>query len=120
MASCKNCVHFEICDGGSSIDEFMEQGTYTDGVEKECEYFKDHTRFVELPCGTEGWVYIINDDEEIEEVGVQYFMIDDNASIFPEKTIVGMDNGCEYYPKELFLTHKEAEKALKERGKNDT
>ena len=68
MASCKDCIHFEVCDSGSSIDEFMEHGTYTNGVEKECDTFKDRTRFVELPCKVGGTVYILNRANKPQEM----------------------------------------------------
>lgn len=60
MATCKECLHFEVCDGGSSIDEFMEQGTYTDGVENDCETFKDRNCIVELLCNVGDTVWLLD------------------------------------------------------------
>ena len=44
MATCKDCVHFEVCRG--EYAEGIEQLLTCDG----CEDFKDRSRFVELPC----------------------------------------------------------------------
>ena len=57
MASCKDCVHFEVCH------EFVKElaaarGLKLGSVEEisailqsdDCEQFKDRSRFVELPC----------------------------------------------------------------------
>ena len=39
--TCKDCLHFEVCDSGRHIGEYVEDdGAYTDGVEKECPMFK--------------------------------------------------------------------------------
>lgn len=43
MATCKDCVHFEVCRG--EYAEGIEQLLTCDG----CEDFKDRSRFVELP-----------------------------------------------------------------------
>ena len=41
MATCKNCLHFEVCDSGRHIGEYIEDdGIYSDGVENECPTFK--------------------------------------------------------------------------------
>lgn len=50
MATCKECLHFEVCDSGRHIGEYIESdGVYSEGVEKECVTFKDKTHFIELP-----------------------------------------------------------------------
>ena len=40
MASCKDCLHYEVCSA--------EKSCLPDYVN--CKYFKDRNRFVELPC----------------------------------------------------------------------
>lgn len=38
--TCKDCIHFEVCDSGRHIGEYIEDdGVYSDGVEKECPTF---------------------------------------------------------------------------------
>lgn len=35
--TCKDCFHFEVCDSGRHIGEYIEDdGIYSEGVEKEC------------------------------------------------------------------------------------
>lgn len=121
MASCKDCIHFEVCDSGSSIDEFMEHGTYTNGVEKECGTFKDRTRFVELTCKVGDTVYFATKDKfnsatideiTITENGLQFYWIQydksyETTEIWDDGTFSDKDIG-----KTVFLTRVEAEKAL--------
>ena len=53
MASCKDCVHVEVCCeknlhvavGMNIIPRFKYKR-----IEQECKHFKDRSRFVELPC----------------------------------------------------------------------
>ena len=48
--TCKDCIHFEVCDSGRHIGEYIESdGVYSEGVEKECVTFKDKSKFIELP-----------------------------------------------------------------------
>lgn len=39
MATCERCIHFEVCEGGKGIDAYIDDGKYTNGVEKECPMF---------------------------------------------------------------------------------
>lgn len=127
MASCKDCIHFEVCDSGSSIDEFMEHGTYTNGVEKECDTFKDRNRVVELPCKVGDTVYFATKDKfnsatideiTITENGLQFYWIQydksyETTEIWDDGTFSDKDIG-----KTVFLTLEAAEKALEEQDSN--
>ena len=47
MATCKECVHNNICN----IKQKYNHPKYAlQHIEKYCEYFKDRSRFIELPC----------------------------------------------------------------------
>ena len=47
--TCKDCIHFEVCDSGRHIGEYIEDdGVYTDGVEKECPTFKLDASVIDL------------------------------------------------------------------------
>ena len=47
--TCRNCIHFEVCDSGRHIGEYIEDdGVYTDGVEKECPTFKPDAGVIDL------------------------------------------------------------------------
>lgn len=52
MATCKNCFHFEVCDSGRHIGEYIEDdGIYSDGVEKSCPTFRDSADVAEVKHG---------------------------------------------------------------------
>ena len=58
--TCENCIHFEVCDSGRHIGEYIEDGgVYTDGVDRQCPYFRDKTRNIELPAAIGSTVYCI-------------------------------------------------------------
>ncbi len=44
--TCKDCFHFEVCDSGRHIGEYIDDdGIYSDGVEKECPTFKSKAAY---------------------------------------------------------------------------
>lgn len=50
--TCKDCLHFEVCDSGRHIGEHIDgDGIYSDSVEKECTTFKNKTDFVKVKRG---------------------------------------------------------------------
>ena len=122
MASCKDCMHEEVCSIFSSdLNE--------DGAEK-CVCFKDRNRFVELPCKVGDTMYILTNDSPtgIEESQVKKIELIKMQS----KTKIRLTVPCVYddwgsaqweigvndFGKTAFLTREEAEKALKERENN--
>ena len=122
MASCKDCMHEEVCSIFSSdLNE--------DGAEK-CVCFKDRNRFVELPCKVGDTMYILTNDSPtgIEESQVKKIELIKTQS----KTKIRLTVPCVYddwgsaqweigvndFGKTAFLTREEAEKALKERENN--
>ncbi len=39
--TCKDCIHFEVCDSGRHIGEYIDDDcVYTEGVENKCPAFK--------------------------------------------------------------------------------
>lgn len=58
--TCKDCIHFEVCDSGRHIGEYIEDdGVYQDGIEKQCVTFRDKESFIELPERIGTTVYCI-------------------------------------------------------------
>ncbi len=113
MASCKECIHFDRCKGLYKFDRLQK------AVSKGCSYFKDRSRFVELPCKVGDTVYFIlrsfDGKMRINPEKVCYFTIDANelrihttAGYFTERD---MNDG-------VFFTRERAEQVLKEREKN--
>ena len=46
--TCKDCIHYDVCKCvNSKVDEMYSN---RNGTQYGCGYFKDKSRFVELPC----------------------------------------------------------------------
>ena len=104
MATCKDCVHFEVCRG--EYAEGIEQLLTCDG----CEDF----RFVELPIKSGEKVFYFDTGGRIYETtvtqlvyGASGFLID--SDVIFNSNLIG---------KRFFLTREAAEQALKERENN--
>ena len=47
--TCKDCIHFEVCDSGRHIGEYIEDdGVYSEGVENDCASFKNKADYAEV------------------------------------------------------------------------
>ena len=122
MAACKDCLHFVVCEEvpTKSADD--------------CEFFKDRSRFVELPCKvgdsyfeieqycTERGYY--NEPRRTDTIDCEYCDVDgvcDRQYRITEKRFVSLIQIFEYKEKAAdkynrkFLTKEEAEQALRER-----
>ena len=122
MASCKDCMHYEFCCAGKlCLSDYVN-----------CKYFKDRNRFVELPCKLGERFYTIDrrsDKKQVrdyfaEEITIcvvrgvengRYTVLkncfDFKIKPLRKKIITDMSN--------IFMTYREAEKALKERENNE-
>lgn len=117
MASCKECIHFDRCKGLYKFDRLQK------AVSKGCSYFKDRSRFVELPCKIGDTLYTIVTGNRIREwivVDISFF------SYSVVKIVITADskdnNGTDhmrfekhYLNHSVFLSREAAEQALKER-----
>lgn len=114
MATCKDCIHFESCK-----NLYETHGEGLSGDSYVCDFFKDRSRFVELPCKVGDTVYFIlrsfDGKMRINPEKVCYFTIDANelrihttAGYFTERD---MNDG-------VFFTRERAEQVLKERENN--
>lgn len=82
MIKCENCIHYEVCG-----EHVAQVGS--------CDYFKDETLFVKLPCKIGTPVFIVN--KTMGRVYPGKFRLDD----------------IDQFGRRVFLTRKEAEKAVK-------
>lgn len=133
MASCKDCVHVEVCCEkylhvvvGMNITPRFKY----ERIEQECEHFKDRSRFVELPCKVGDKVYLDNLHIKYADVigiyidafgGVFDLRIYTNIQLangFGYKYFISKDYTFEDIGKRLFLTKESAEQAVKEREEN--
>ena len=124
--TCKDCIHYEACH-----DMYYEEHATRHfdpekhNAEKECGYFKDRSRFVELPCRVGDKVYFNNVHLRYARVIAIY--IDESGGMFDLDitTNIATATGYEHFinkdytfediGKRLFLTREAAEQALKER-----
>ena len=125
MASCKDCVHVEVCEDFTKAKLSPKRAEELLPVLREhgrtCEHFKDRARFVELPCVAGEYVYVIEPifGESIEHTirRRKIKSIEPHAEIkFYGSWIHDFLSGFGRY---IFSTYEEAEQALKERETNE-
>ena len=109
MASCKECIHFDRCKGLYKFDRLQK------AVSKGCSYFKDRSRFVELPIKPGEKIYYFDTAGRIYEstvtqlvYGATGFLID--SDVMFNSNLIG---------ERFFLTREAAERAFKEHEIND-
>lgn len=138
--TCKDCIHYDVCSKlctGIDMNLFMKDDNTT--ASESCTDFKDKTKYIDLPCKVGDEVYRINDDNQLDELKVEYGYIDKDGAIRFRATCAhfiecngGFEDeegipcimpnevcSCIYNASEvgrsIFATKKEAEKALKAR-----
>lgn len=111
MASCKDCLHVEVC-------KFKGYIRKSERIEKRCGNFKDRSQFVELPCHTGKTAYAFFSDTKanpvISEGVVIGFEITAKRRVL---TTICLEDGDTFngrYEENVFLTKEAAEQALKE------
>lgn len=113
MASCKDCVHVEVCQKTRIMNPAYDYAP-------KCDDFKDRARFVELPCKVGDTVYVIESiageekiiQDHVETIGIGYYA--DGINIY-QFDGVKTDGYFEDFGKTVFLTREEAEQSLKRR-----
>ena len=116
LASCRECLHYEVCSADEScLPDYVN-----------CKYFKDRNRFVELPCRVGSIVYIIpttgNRLKEITKAECISFSIGgvlNTSNLLFCGTSKSYFAGFDRFGKSIFLTREEVEQALKERENNE-
>ena len=118
MMLCKDCVHYEVCKDyvESALDGLQYNDSQMNG--DDCEFFKDRSRFVELPCKVGDTVFVVEEIAEerkiikdhVETIGIGYYA--DGVNIYQFDGIK-TDGYFEDFGKTVFLTREEAEQALK-------
>ena len=117
MMLCKDCVHYEVCKDyvESALDGLQYNDSQMNG--DDCEFFKDRSRFVELPCKVGDLIYIIKKARGLSVRGakVNSITITESGKIQVScyrSSFIGL------WSDDAFATKEEAEQALKERGAN--
>ena len=115
MMLCKDCVHYEVCK--DYVESVLDGLQYNDSQMNgdDCEFFKDRSRFVELPIKLGEKIFYFDTAGRIYEstvtrmvYGATGFLID--SDVMFNSNLIG---------NKIFLTREEAEQALKERESNE-
>lgn len=59
MKTCKDCIHYDVCEYEYPDFVHEKEGENAD-MEEECVQFKDKSRFAELPCKVGDTVYLVD------------------------------------------------------------
>ena len=121
MATCKDCLHFEVCKK-YVLGEDAKLGVELN-VADNCDYCKDYSQFVKLPIkpGTFLFVPFRNQISKFMVIAVSFGQF----GTWIDRTLIsGIDCSAvltcvEAIGKTAFLSSKEAERILKERKGND-
>lgn len=122
MATCKDCVHVEVCrfkDLPAPLsDSYIRE---SECIEKRCGDFKDRSRFVELPCKDGEYVYVI--EPLCDSMAFHTIKLRKIKHIEPQARIQFAGGGwilnfLSAFNQYVFRTYEEAEQALKEREHN--
>ena len=124
--TCKDCIHYEACREYDRAFWGHTSNKHSDLINakpEDCPYFKDRSRFVELPCRVGDKVYFNNVHLRYARVIAIY--IDASGGMFDLDitTNIATATGYEHFinkdytfediGRRLFLTREEAERALK-------
>ena len=104
--TCKDCIHSHVCQTAQEFgfDEAIRM------LDFKCEDFADRSEWVKLPCKVGDTLYQCDATGRIYEITITGIIYNTSAVAFDERAI----------GKLVFLTKDGAEKALKEREKDDT
>ena len=94
---CRDCIHYEVCEYKGDML---------------CDYFKDKSLFVELPCKVGGTVYCIRNNMVVEET-IAYYYVEENNEI----SFVNDREDTDFtFGITAFTDREEAERKLREVG----
>lgn len=113
MATCKDCIHNEICRRLTSPSEFIKLNDIAD----DCNMYKDKSLYGKLPCKVGQQVYRIytHYEQPIFSWIITEIRILEDEIIFIDDSDNEMK--IDEIGKTVFLTKEDAEKALLEREK---
>lgn len=104
MAKCKDCIHFDVC-----------ADFYDDEIERTapCSFFKNRSRFVELPCNLGDEVFYFDTAGRIYTSKITQFIYGSTGLLLDSDVMFNSN----LVGKRFFFSREAAEQALKEREK---
>lgn len=123
MTDCKNCLHYEVCADVMKKELFIKEKMLKI-ANPICKWFLDKSKIIELPCKVGDKVYEVTGRKTVSVYKVRAIRVElfslfiewDIVEGFVWQSLSGI-NAVEI-GKTVFLTRKEAERALKEREDN--
>lgn len=123
MATCKECLHWKVCTEYRSAfwgHKAQHSSPIVNVSADSCIFYKDRSRFVELPCKVGDTVYLLhNVYNNILAYSVSKILINSGEPIIEiveaERRIHFLHLPARELNKSLFFTKEQAEQALKER-----
>jgi hypothetical protein len=122
MSSCKDCVHYEVCQEEVEVHHDNPKDLEVDGIEEHCRFFKLKSRFVELPCEVGSKIYMLvtrkthsfewDENKRMLKVKNQHTFIKDTYF-----TKLNFWRVIDDFGKTVFLSRELAEEALNEQKK---
>ncbi len=55
MATCKDCLSYDVCEMRKIVEDNYPERHYTEN--NNCEHFKDRSKFIEMPCKVGAKIY---------------------------------------------------------------
>lgn len=112
MASCAECVHVEVCK--DYINAVLGDVDESQMCGDDCEFYKESSRFVELPCKVGDTIYwnLLGKTVEDEIMSITIY-----KNVIRVSLGKGISFDIEDIGRMLFLSREEAEQELKEREK---
>ena len=112
MASCTDCLHVKVCQKTRIMNSAYDYAP-------KCDDFKDHSRFVELPCKLRDTLFVPTRNF-VSEYKIVSFHVCGEGIWYRTNVIKGIltrliSDNVEIIGKTVFLTREEAEQALKRR-----
>lgn len=119
MSTCKDCIHFDVC-------QVLRYGDITNCESDGCGgFFKPKSRFVELPCEVGQTVYAICPDIDFfmtpnkNYLKIRGFVISEHVVTLEDVArwiTIPPHIGAAHWGKTIFLSREEAEAELRKRG----
>ena len=131
MPKCRDCLYWEVCTEYSGAfwgHKAQYSSPIVNASADSCAFYKDRSRFVELPCRVGDKVYFNNVHLRYARVIAIYIDAEGGMFDLDITTNIATATGYEHFinkdytfediGRRLFLTSEEAEQALKERDNN--
>lgn len=112
---CKDCIHYDVCFKRSDV--YWAVPIETRDVKKDCQFFDDKSRFIELPCKIGDFARKKGSDEFYEIISIHFYKQGQAQIVLNAGriTITIFESQLEHFE---IVSSEEAEKKFKDMNKN--